>query len=120
MRCRTMTYFDHAFLDRSKPDYMQKRRPPTRGGLSLGRKRQKRRVQHRCCTATMTRGEILFNAKGRYLVCLYFFAKLRDFEASLLLPHPPPLSPRPSSLSPADPISQPEECRKPHGTRGSY
>src|SRR3954465_4471572 len=88
MRCRAMAYFGHAFLDRSKPIYMQKRRPLTRGGLSLGRKRQKRRVQQRCCTATMTRGEILFNGKGRYLVCLYFLPNCVTSEPHFLLLHP--------------------------------
>jgi hypothetical protein len=35
------------------------------GGLSLGRKRPKRRMQHLCRTAITARKQNLFNEKGR-------------------------------------------------------
>ena len=76
-------------------------------------------------------GTSLVQRKRRTKCLPLFFAKLRDVGASLSTApyHRPPHSSLPrrtnadwlgsSTLSPADPILQPEECRKPHGTRGT-
>ncbi len=44
--------------------YVQKKAAP-KGGLSLGRKRPKRRMQHRCCDIEVTRNRNSINGKGR-------------------------------------------------------
>jgi hypothetical protein len=75
-----------------------------------------------------SKNQILFNRKGRYPVCLYFLPDCVTSEPHFPLPHTTGQSILPrrananrlgsSTLSSADLILQPEECRKPHGTRG--